>query len=157
MHPFNRGFRKDHKDSAGGFTLSGSSSLQSLARFYGLKIQGSPRATLADLLARHCTGAPRVGDRMLCDRRIELVVTEMRSGTISKVYLRIMPGWSGERRKWAMPDAGRGRRRAMQDRRQQVLPGWLAEHPALRLTDGMQGRRHTLTDRRAGERRDNRS
>ena len=154
MHPYNRGFRKEQKGSADGFTLSGSSSLQSLARFYGLKIQGSPRATLADLLARHCTGEPRVGDRMLCDRRIELVVHEIRSGTISKVYLRIMPGWSGERRRWAVPDAGRGRRRTMRDRRQQVLPGWLAQHPALRLTDGMQGRRHALGDRRSGERRD---
>lgn len=154
MHSLNRG--SPRQAPADGFTLSGSSSLQSLARFYGLKLQGSPRATLADLLERHCTGEPRVGDRMVCDRRIELVIHEMRNGAISKVYLRIMPGWSGERRRWAIADSGRGRRRAMQDRRQKVLPGWAAEHRALRLTDGMQGRRQAIRDRRHGERRDGR-
>src|SRR5882672_9176948 len=85
--------------SADGFTLSGDLSLQSLAQFYGLRVPAAePVNTLADYLARRCSGQPRVGDRALCARRVELVVQEMERGTISKVCLRIMPGWIGERR-----------------------------------------------------------
>ena len=75
---------------ADGFTLSGDSSLQSLARFYGLKPPASQPMTVADFLARECYGQPRIGDRAVLER-VELVVEEMREQAISKVRLALLP------------------------------------------------------------------
>ena len=74
-----------------GFRLNGSSSLQSLAQFYGLKPPVSEsRMTVADYLARNCYGQPRVGDRTVWER-VELVVEEMQDQAISKVRIAILP------------------------------------------------------------------
>ncbi|HKA43649.1 MAG TPA: transporter associated domain-containing protein [Burkholderiales bacterium] len=82
-----------------GFTLNGTSSLQSLAYYYGVKVPvPDPAMSVADYLKRTCYGSPRVGDRTVWDRRVELMVQEMQQGMISKVSLRILPGWLPERR-----------------------------------------------------------
>ena len=91
--------RHDESGFAEGFTLNATSSLQSLAYYYGLKVPVSdPRMSVADYLARTCYGSPRVGDRTVWNRRLELVVQEMEQGEIRKVGLRILPGWLPERR-----------------------------------------------------------
>jgi NhaP-type Na+/H+ and K+/H+ antiporter len=74
-----------------GFMLNGNSSLQSLARFYGLRSPASqPTMTVADYLARNCYGQPRIGDRAVWER-VELVVEELHDQTISKVRLALLP------------------------------------------------------------------
>ena len=91
--------RDDQPGFTEGFTLNGTSSLQSLADYYGLKLPVSDdRMSIADYLARTCYGSPRVGDRTVWDRRLELVVQEMQQGMIRKVCLRILPRWLPERR-----------------------------------------------------------
>ena len=91
--------RQEESGLPDGFPLNGSSNLQSLARFYGLKVPASdPSMSVAEYVARMFYGSPRVGDRTVWDRRLELVVQEIERGKVSKVSLRILPGWLPERR-----------------------------------------------------------
>jgi NhaP-type Na+/H+ and K+/H+ antiporter len=74
-----------------GFTLNGSTSLESIATFYRLKFPVSnPDMTVGDLLAHACYGVPSVGCKSVWGRA-ELVVREVVDGTIAKVGLRFLP------------------------------------------------------------------
>lgn len=74
-----------------GFTLNGSTSLQSIATFYRLKFPVSnPDMTVGDLLTHACYGVPSVGCKSVWGRA-ELVVREVVDGTITKVGLRFLP------------------------------------------------------------------
>jgi NhaP-type Na+/H+ and K+/H+ antiporter len=74
-----------------GFTLNGSTSLESIATFYRLKFPVSnPDMTVGDLLTHACYGVPLVGGKSVWGRA-ELVVREVVDGTVTKVGLRFLP------------------------------------------------------------------
>lgn len=74
-----------------GFTLSGSASLEALARFYGLRVPGlEPGITLSRYLERDGNGSLRPGYRAAVGGA-ELRVLAMNEGAVSKVGLELRP------------------------------------------------------------------
>ena len=74
-----------------GFTLSGSVSLEEVARFYGLKVPGlEPRTTLASYLGRNGNGGLEPGYSVRLGGAA-LLVLEMAEGTVRKVGLELRP------------------------------------------------------------------
>ncbi|MBI4206323.1 MAG: hypothetical protein HY527_14980 [Betaproteobacteria bacterium] len=83
--------RAEEQRSFWGFTLNGSTSLEAVARFYGLKVPGlEPGMTVADYLGRICYGAPRPGYRLALGG-VELIVQEIEEGTVRKVGIGFPP------------------------------------------------------------------
>jgi NhaP-type Na+/H+ and K+/H+ antiporter len=74
-----------------GFTLNGSTSLEAVARFYGLKVPGlEAEITLGSYLGRHCYGILRPGHRMAVGG-VELRILEVEEGRVTKVGLEFLP------------------------------------------------------------------
>jgi NhaP-type Na+/H+ and K+/H+ antiporter len=82
-----------------GFTFNGHQSIDALASFYGLPVNGmDSRLTLSEFLAARMQRAPRAGATMRLGRT-ELVILETQGECISKVGLRLKPwGLVQERR-----------------------------------------------------------
>jgi CBS domain containing-hemolysin-like protein len=109
---------RDAPEETDGFMVNGTSSLQSLAHFYGLKPPASePGTTVADYLRNRC-GRPRVGDRAAWER-VELVVQEMEDQTIRKVRLTLLPL---QDRRGRQPAATLSARRGARERRSRASP-----------------------------------
>lgn len=74
-----------------GFTFNGCTSLAALSGFYGLNVPvPEPDITLAEYLTRSCNGGSLAEHRVSLGRA-ELVVREIREGTVKKVGLRFQP------------------------------------------------------------------
>lgn len=74
-----------------GFTLNGSTSLEAVATFYGLKAPGLEAGmTLGDYIAKICYGRPRAGYRLALNG-VELVVQSLEEGLVERVGLRFLP------------------------------------------------------------------
>lgn len=74
-----------------GFTLNGSTSLEAVAAFYGLKVPGLEAGmSVADYITKTCYGPPRAGYRLALNG-VELVVQVIEEGLIRRVGLRFLP------------------------------------------------------------------
>jgi hypothetical protein len=74
-----------------GFTLNGSTSLEAVARFYGLKVPGpEPEITLGSYVGRNCYGSLRPGYRVAVGGA-ELRILEVEEGRVTKVGLEFLP------------------------------------------------------------------
>ena len=83
--------RHQETERTDGFTLNGTTSVQSLASFYGFACPASePKMSIGDFVARTCEGQPRVGYRTQWER-VELVVSEIEDRAVRKVCFRILP------------------------------------------------------------------
>ena len=82
---------QDEKGRTDGFVLPATTSVRSLARFYGFT---SPLVdkdlSIGDYVASTCGGMPRVGQRTAWGRA-ELVITEVNGRSVSKVRLSLLP------------------------------------------------------------------
>ena len=82
---------QDEKGRTDGFVLPASTSVRSLAGFYGLTCPVTKKdISIGDYVSSTCGGLPRVGQRTAWERA-ELEITEIDGQTISKVRLRILP------------------------------------------------------------------
>ena len=83
--------RHQETERTDGFTLNGTTSVHSLATFYGFPCPASePKMSIGDFVARACEGRPRVGYRTQWER-VELVVSEIEDRAVRKVCFRILP------------------------------------------------------------------
>jgi NhaP-type Na+/H+ and K+/H+ antiporter len=74
-----------------GFVLPATTSVRSLARFYGFTCPPVEKdLSIGDYVASTCGGAPQVGQRTAWGRA-ELVIAEISGRAISKVRLRLLP------------------------------------------------------------------
>jgi len=74
-----------------GFTLNGGTSLEAVARFYGLKVPGlEAEITLGSYLGRHCCGSLGPGYRVAVGGA-ELRILEVEEGRVAKVGLAFPP------------------------------------------------------------------
>jgi hypothetical protein len=74
-----------------GFTLNGSTSLEAVARFYGLKVPGlAPEITLGEYLGRSCYGSLHPGCRVVVGSAA-LQILEVEEGVVRKVGLKFLP------------------------------------------------------------------
>ena len=82
---------QDEKGRTDGFVLPASTSIRSLARFYGFKCSLVDKdMSIGAYVASTCGGMPRVGQRTAWGRA-ELVITETEGRAVSKVRLRLLP------------------------------------------------------------------
>jgi NhaP-type Na+/H+ and K+/H+ antiporter len=87
----NAAHRAQDEEFFRGFTFNGRTSLAALSGFYGLNVPVSePGITLAEYLTRTCDGGELAGHRVNLGRA-ELVVREVREGTVKKAGLRFLP------------------------------------------------------------------
>ena len=85
-----RAVRIGERQSFWGFTLNGSTSLDAIARFYGLKVAPlEPEMTLGNYLGRIC-GSLRPGSRVAVGG-VELRILEIGEGAVRKVGLEFLP------------------------------------------------------------------
>jgi CBS domain containing-hemolysin-like protein len=83
--------RKEEKARTDGFVLPATTSVRSLAGFYGLAYPVSEEDMyLGDYLARRLGRRPQVGDGAIWERA-ELVISETDGRAVRKVRLRILP------------------------------------------------------------------
>lgn len=83
--------RTEEEQSFWGFTLNGSTSLEAVVRFYGLKAPGlEPAITLGNYLRRNCYGSLRPGHRVVVGGA-ELRILEVEEGMVTKAGLRFVP------------------------------------------------------------------
>lgn len=74
-----------------GFVLPGTTSVRSLAGFYGFTCPAAGQdMSIGEYVTQMCGGVPRVGYGTAWDRA-ELVVGEIEGGVVRKVRLRILP------------------------------------------------------------------
>ena len=106
--------RQEEKARMDGFVLPATTSVSSLAGFYGLACSVSEKdMSLGDYLARRLGGRPQVGDGARWERA-ELVISETDGRAVRKVRLRILP--LHERRLPADVAPARTPKRRVQDR-----------------------------------------
>jgi CBS domain containing-hemolysin-like protein len=83
--------RQEEKTRTDGFILPATTSVRSLAGFYGLACPASEQdMSLGDYLARRLGRRPQVGDGAVWERA-ELVISETDGRGVRKVRLRILP------------------------------------------------------------------
>ena len=106
--------RKEDKVRTDGFVLPATTSVRSLAGFYGLACPVSEHdMSLGDYLARRLGRRPQVGDGAIWERA-ELVISETDGRAVRKVRLRILP--LQDRRMPFNVSSGRSPKRRTQDR-----------------------------------------
>ena len=83
--------RQEERARTDGFVLPATTSISSLAGFYGLACSVSEKdMSIGDYLARRLGGRPQVGDGAVWERA-ELVISETDGRAVRKVRLRILP------------------------------------------------------------------
>ena len=106
--------RQEEKARTDGFVLPATTSVRSLAGFYGLACPASEQdMSLGDYLARRLGRRPQVGDGAIWERA-ELVISETDGRGVRKVRLRILP--LQDRRTPFSTSPARTLRRRTQDR-----------------------------------------
>ena len=106
--------RREEKARTDGFVLPATTSVRSVAGFYGLSCPVREEdMSLGDYLARRLGRRPEVGDGAVWERA-ELVISETDGPAVRKVRLRILP--LHERRLPADVASGRAPKRRVQDR-----------------------------------------
>ncbi len=83
--------RDQETERTDGFMLNGTTSVHSLASFYGFASPAlEPDLSIGDYVARTCEGRPGVGYRTQWER-VELEVSEIEDRAVRKVCFRILP------------------------------------------------------------------
>ena len=83
--------RREEKSRTDGFALPATTSVRSLAGFYGLTYPVAEQdMSLGDYLARRLGRHPQVGDGTVWERA-ELVISETDGHAVRKVRLRLLP------------------------------------------------------------------
>jgi len=106
--------RQDEKARTDGFVLPATTSVRSLAGFYGLTCTPTEQnMSIGDYLARRLRGRPQVGDTTVWERA-ELVISEIEGRAVRKVRLTLLP--LRDRRVSAKAAPARAPKRRVEDR-----------------------------------------